>query len=232
MRKSLKTKQRFYKGGGETTTTSSIPEWAVPYLQRVGNAAQAGYESGSFGNVAGTNPLLQAAFGSGAKAIGDVANRNLGATGAASERITGLASSGGYDTKALKDAAILEAGVKTADLGNQYAARGTLGSARQGVQQGAQNAATAAQFANIDYDAAQRNFQNKLAAESALNQNVQTSQGVAEGAARSFVGLGKEARDIEQQAGDANWQAVQRYASSIYGNPARQQTVAGGGGGK
>lgn len=234
MLKPLKIKSRRYKGGGggSTTTSPTIPDWAVPYIKNVGDASEAQYRSGNLGNVAGSNPLLQTAFGSGAKAIGDTANRNMSNLSGQGTRLNAAATSGGYDTNALKDAAITEAGVRTAALGNQYGAAGTLGSARHHVQQGAQDAMTAAQFAKIDYDAAQQNFQNKMTAEQMLGQNAQTSQGIAEGAAKAYSSLGAQARGIEQETGDAAWQALQRYASSIYGNPARQQTVATQGGGK
>jgi hypothetical protein len=36
-------------------------------------------------------------------------------------------------------------------------------------------------------------------------------------------------RGIEQEQIDAPWQALERYASTIYGNPARQQASGGGG---
>jgi hypothetical protein len=233
MKKQKTTRYKGGGGGGNTSTTSTIPEWAVPYLQRVGNEAESQYGSGNLSQVAGSNPLLQTAFGSGAQAIGDTANRNLSVLSGQGDRLTSMATSGGYDTTALKEAAITEAGIKTAQLGKDYGQRGTLGSARQAVQQGAQDAATAAVFAKIDQDAAQQNFQNRISAEQLLGGNVGAAGGVAEGAAKAYSSLGSQARDIEQQTGDANWQALQRYASTIYGNPARQQTVAtGGGGGK
>lgn len=229
----MKIKSIKYKGSkGSTTTSSTIPDWAAPYLMNVGNAGQAQYGAGNLGKVAGTNPMLDTAFNGGARAIGDTADINLGGTRASMGRLQGHANTGGYDTKALKDAAIMEAQMKTAQLGNEHADRGTFGSGRQQVRQGAQNAATAAMFAKIDQDAAQTNFQNKMAAEQAINQNAQTSQGVATSAARDLTGLGTAARGIEQENLDKDWQALQRYASTIYGNPARQQTVASGGGGK
>lgn len=230
----MKIKSRKYKGGGggSTTTTPTIPDWAVPYFQNVGNAAEGNYAAGNLGKVAGSNPILDQVFGGGAKSIGDTADVNLGATRDSMGRLTELAKSGGYDTKALKDAAITEAGVRTAATNNDFAARGTLGSARQAVHQGAQDAATAAAFAKIDQDAAQTNFLNKMAAESGINQNAQTSQGVAGSAARDLTGIGTEGRKITQEGMDADWQALQRYASTIYGNPARQQTTATSGGGK
>lgn len=226
----LKIKSRRYKGGGGTSTASTIPDWAVPYIKNVGNAAEGMFQSGELGGVAGVNSNLGRAFGDGANAIADTTNKGFGALSGQQDRLTSLANSGGYDTKALKDRAILEAGQKTAALGADYGQRGTLGSARQAVQQGAQDAATAAQFATIDYDAAQRNFQNKMAAESAIGQNVAGTSGLASGAAQAFSNLGAQQRGIEQEQIDAPWQALQRYASTIYGNPARQQQVASGGG--
>lgn len=226
----MKIKSRRFKGGGGTSTSSTIPDWAVPYIKNVGNAAEGMFKSGEISSVAGKNQNLQTAFGDGAGAIADTTNRGLGSLSGQQDRLTTLANTGGYDTTALKDKAILEAGTRTAALGSDYGQRGTLGSARQMVQQGAQNAATAAQFATIDQNAAQQNFQNKMAAEGALGQNVGGMQQLAGTAAQAFSNLGAQQRGIEQEQLDAPWQALQRYASTIYGNPARNQTVATGGG--
>ena len=226
----LKIKSRRWKGGGGTDTVSTIPKWAVPYIKNVGNAAEGMFNSGELGTVVGQNTNLARAFGTGSDAIADTANKGLGALSGQQDRLTALANTGGYDTQALKDKAILEAGQRTAQLGSDYGQRGTLGSARQAVQQGAQDAATAAQFATIDYDAAQRNFQNKMAAEGALNQNVGGMGQLASGAAQAFSNLGAQERGIDQEQADAPWQALQRYASTIYGNPAHNQAVASGGG--
>lgn len=226
----LKIKSRRYKGGGGTSTESTIPDWAIPYIKNVGNAAENLFQSGELGTVAGKNTNLQRAFGTGSDAIADTTNKGLGSLSGQQDRLTDLANSGGYDTAALKDKAILEAGTRTAALGNDYGQRGTLGSARQAVQQGAQNAATAAQFATIDQQAAQQNFQNKLAAESALGQNVGGMSALTSGAAQAFSNIGAQERGIDQEQADAPWQALQRYASTIYGNPARNQTVASQGG--
>lgn len=217
-----------YKGGG-STTASTIPDWAVPYLKNVGNQAESLYGSGQLDNVAGVNPLLQAAYGSGAQAIAGTTQAGLAQNAAQQTRLKDAATSGGYDTDALKDAAVMEADMKTANQGKQYGASGTLGSARQAVEQGATNAATRAQFASIDQNAAQTNFQNKMAAEQALASSGAQGQALATGAAQSFSSLGDSARNVEQQFADAPWQALQRYSSTIYGNPAKQQTTASGG---
>lgn len=299
MLRKLRVTSRRMGGGGGTSTSSTIPDWAIPYLKNVGDTGERMFTEGLTANTAGTNPLLQAASGSGAQAIADTTNQGIvnnqnqqGMIGAAQygigaaydklqgvydvaaleadqlgqqqARLTQHATTGGYDTGALKDAAILDAGMKTAQLGNQYGSAGTLGSARQGVQQGAQNAATAANFAKIDQDAAQQNYQNKLAAEQGIGQSVQgvaqlgglfnqtagttgqlastggqlaqtsagiagASQGLATNAAQAFSNLGSQQRAIEQENLDTPWTSLQRYASTIYGNPARQQTVAEGG---
>jgi len=216
------------KGGG-TSNVQSIPDWAIPYIKNVGNAAEQRYNAGQLGLVADNNPLLKAAMGSGANAIADTTNAGIAGSMAQQDRLTGHAMSGGYDTQALKDAAILQAGMQTADLGRQYGAMGTLGSARQNVLQGAQNAATAAQFAKIDYDAAQQNFQNKMTAEGALGQSFGAGQNLAMNAAKSFSSLGEQGRDMQSQVVNQPWSELERYASTIYGNPARQTAVAKGG---
>jgi hypothetical protein len=228
--------KKYKGGGGDVQTVSSVPDWAVPYLQNVGNQAEGQYQAGNLGRVAqggvvkGVNPLLDAAFGSGAGAIADKTNQGLNVLDEQQDRLRATAQSGPFDTSALKDNAILEAQMKTANLGKQYGASGTLGSARQAVQQGAQNAATSAQFAEIDRASAQQDFQNRQAAEQGISGNVGAQSQLATGAAQAFGTLGQGGRKIEQETMDADWQALQRYASTIYGNTARQQAVAGGGG--
>jgi hypothetical protein len=322
-----------FGGGGGVQTSETVPEWARPYMEYVGQEGIGQYGQGALSQVAGPNNNLAAVAGSGAQAVADTTNNALGALQGAQGRTTQIAETGGagplteiakqswaasgdavsdmartggvgaattaanssladaatrlegaatrgaYDPTALKEAAILEAGVKTADLGRSYGARGTLGSARQNVQQGAQNAATAAQFASIDKDLADTNFaqrlsgeqalqsarteargtdqqvfQNKLTAEGALGalrgegtgleqrtagtrlageQALQgvlaQQQGAATTAASALGQIGTMQRNIDQQQMDAPWQGLERLASTIYGNPSRQQSVAEGG---
>lgn len=216
-------------GGGGSKTTESIPEWMRPYIEGAMKEAGDLYDTGQLDNVAGANPLLQAALGSGAQQIAGTTGMGIESLEAQRERLEQTASQGAYNTGALKDAAILEAGMKTANLGKNYGASGTLGSARQAVEQGANDAATAAQFAKIDQDAAQQSFANKMTAEGAIGQNVNATAGLATSSAQGFQNLGNTARDIEQQQVDAPWQALQRYASTVFANPTRQQTTASGG---
>jgi len=214
-----------YGGGGGTVST--IPEWAKPYLENVGKAGEAAYSSGDLSRVAGATGLQEKAFTKGAGAIESAATSGASALGSQQQRLAELASKGAYDTKALKDAALLEAGMKTAKLGQDYGAAGTLGSARQSVQQGAQNAATAAAMAKIDQEAAQKAFENKMLAERGIGENVGGQSKLVTDATSSIANLGNQQRQIEQQGLDSTWQGLQRYASTIYGNPARQQAMGG-----
>jgi hypothetical protein len=226
--KKLKVTKHYGGGGGQQATTPTIPEWARPYLENVGDQAQALYGSGQLSKVAGATANQNKAFGAGANAIATSTGAGMDTLADQQKRLTAAATSGGYDTTALKDKAILEAEGKTAALGTQYGAGGTLGSARQAVAQGAQNAATSAQFATLDRDAAQQGFTNRMTAESGLGSSVGAGASLATNAASSLAKLGSEERTINQQQADAPWQALQRYASTIYGNPARQQQTSGG----
>jgi len=236
-------------GGGGSSTTSSIPDWAQPYLEKVGTAAQDKYGSGDLSKVAEASNLQKKAFGIGADSIIDAAGvARTGITNATTagfntmlnqgKRLEGLAGTGGYNTKALKDAAILEAGMDTAKLGREYGAGGTLASGRQAVMQGAQNASTAAKFSEIDRNAAQQTFLNKMAAEKGLAESTMGGTSMVNAGAKSLTdiignatgqvaNLGNQERGIEQQKLDSTWQGLQRYASTIYGNPARQSATGG-----
>jgi hypothetical protein len=211
-------------GGGKNKgedVHSSIPEWAIPYLKKVGDEGVSLYDSGALGRVAGTNRNLDRTFGSHSDYIDEQTRRAISNLTGSQDRLTSMAQSGGYDTRALKDRAILQAQMETAKLGQQYGAAGTLGSARQAVQQGAQNAATTAEFANIDYEAAQRNFQNKMAAEEGLGRASSGSLDASLSGAEALGSIGMAERGIEQEQLDSPWQALERYSSAVYGNPAR-----------
>jgi len=222
--------KRYGGGGSKTTINESIPSWMRPYIEDVGNQAKGLYSSGQLDNVAGASSLQNAAFGQGAGQMMQQANQGIGGLNAQQQRLAQAAQSGGYDTTALKNAAIQEAGMESAQIGQQYGAAGTLGSARQAVRQGAADAGTAAKFAAIDQQSAQQNFQNKMAAEQGLGDSIAGSNSLASQTASGLAALGSEQRGIDQQQQDAPWQALQRYASTIYGNPARQSATQSSGG--
>jgi hypothetical protein len=231
---------RMYKGGGETV--ESIPEWAVPYIKNVGNQTEAHYKAGNLGTVAGVNPNLQAAFGGGARAIADSAqigtqslSNQSSVLSSSQSRLGGLASSGGFDPAGLREKAINDAKAASASDNLAFGQAGTLGSARQAVRSGARDASLAGALGEIDLRASDSNFRNRLAAEGAIGTSVgqqaglaTTGMGLTTTAAKSLSALGSQEREIEDADLGRDWQALSRYASTIYGNPSRQQQTGGG----
>lgn len=208
-------------GGGPAQTVQNIPPELMPYIKNVMSTGTDMFNNGQLNQVAGSNSNLNAANALGGRigavgASGDTALADQGG------RLQALATSGGYDTTALKDKAILDAGVATADLNKNFGQSGTLGSARQAVMQGSQNAATAAAFAGIDKDSAQTNFQNKMAAEQGIGANANTRADLSAKTAAGLSTLGNQERNVQQQQADASWQGLQRLGSTVYGTPARQ----------
>jgi len=212
----------FYKGGSKTSTVEAIPSWARPYIENVAKTASSAFGSGQLSQVAGTNNNLNTAFGGGAQAIGQETSRGLRTNDAQRAGLAALAQSGGVD-QGLEDAAILQAKMNAAKIGGDYASRGTLGSARQ---------ANAVQNSNAQLQAAlaEKKFANQMQANDALSRANTAGQSLATGGANALASLGQAERGITQQGLDSAWQGIERFASAIYGNPARQQAVASGGG--
>ena len=77
--------------------------------------------------------------------------------------------------------------------------------------------------------AAQQIFQNKVTTEQGLDTNIGNEAQLLTGATNTIANLGQQQRAIEQQQLDAPWQGLQRAASTIYGNPARQSAAPSGG---
>jgi len=215
-------------GGGGGNTVSSIPEWARPYMENVGKAAETGYTSGDLNKVAGASVLQQDAFGTGAKKIGATTDTALASLGDQNKRLSTMATAPSAATLAAQKASILnEAQKGVAKLNTGFGQAGTLGSARQAVMQGAQNAETTGALAKVDAEAESNMFKNRLAAEQALQSGATTASGIVNQGVSATANLGNQQRGIDQQGLDAGWQGLQRYASTIYGNPARQQASGG-----
>jgi hypothetical protein len=215
-------------GGGGGNTVSSIPDWAAPYMKNVGNAAETAYGEGELGKVAGASELQKSAFGAGADMLGATTQSSLGALGDQAKRLSTMATTPSAETLAGQKQGILtDAQKKVAGLNTGFGQAGTLGSARQAVMQGAQNAETTGQLAKVDADYESNMFKNRLAAEQALQGTASTATGVATGGVSSIAKLGDQQRSIDQQGLDSTYQGLQRYASTIYGNPARQQATGG-----
>lgn len=219
-----------YKGGGGAAPTESIPAWARPYMENVATTAEAKYESGALDNVAGISDLQQKAFTTGAAGIEQATTGGLTALQEQQARLSNMAATPSQATlEAQKSAIVDDAQKKVAGLTTGFGSQGTLGSARQAVLQGAQNAETTAKLAQVDADYENKMFQNRLAAESALGSSVGAAGNLASSGASGLANLGGQQRTIEQQQADADWQALNRYASTVYGLPARQQATPSGG---
>jgi hypothetical protein len=217
-----------FGGGGGQATAENIPEWAQPYIKNVANQAEGTYASGDLSKVAGASNLQNVAFNQGAGAIGTVGAQGMDTLAAQQSRLSDMASTPSAATLAGQKATILhEAQKSVAGLNTGFGGTGTLGSARQGVMQGAQNAETVGKIAKVEADYENQMFNNRLQAEGALGQSVGGSSSLASGTASSLANLGNQQRGIDQQKLDAPWQGLQRYASTIYGNPARQSTSGG-----
>ena len=190
----------------------------------------------------------------------DVIQGAVGSMGEQANRLNTMAMAPSAATLAAQKQGILtDAQKRVAGLTTGFGQSGTLGSARQAVMQGAQNAETTGQLAKVDADYENNMFKNRLAAEQALSgtqtnalnaasgwNNLETSnlnsklaaeQALQSGATAGsnivnqgvggLANLGNQQRGIDQQGLDATWQGLQRYASTIYGNPARQQATGG-----
>jgi hypothetical protein len=219
---------RNYKGGG-ATTVQSIPDWMRPSIEKVTGQAETQFESGNLSQVAGRSNLQERAFGGAADALSTAGARGLDTLQAQQERLSNMASTPSADVlEAQKQAIVLDAQKRTAGLNTNFGQAGTLGSARQAVLQGAQDAATTGELAKVNADYENKMFTNRLAAEEALNRSVGASGSTAAGTAKTLAELGGQERGITQAQADAGWQGLQRYASTVFGNPARQQGVSGG----
>ena len=209
-----------YGGGGGTTTSENIPAWARPYIERAAQSAEAQYSAGNLDNVAGPTASQQLAFTGGASAIAKAGGVGLDTLQDQQTRLQQMAATGGAEE--LQDALALDIGMGEAGVRNQFGATGTLGSSRNALA-----SATSADAAKAKY--AQQVINNKMTAEGALGQSVSGSSSLAGKTASDLAQLGNQERSINQQLMDKDWQALQRYASTIYGSPARQQAVSEGG---
>lgn len=216
----MKLIKRYGGGGGTTVTNETIPAWARPYMENVGKAAEAQYSSGNLGKVAGATQNQNIAFKTGADLISKTTGAGLDTLQGQQNRLTEMAKTGGANE--LQDALKLDVGVDRAAIAGNQGASGTLGSARHMLASSTAEDATKAKFA-------QNVIANKAAAEQALGSSVKGSSDLSSGFASNLANLGSQERNINQQIADADWQALQRYSSAIYGNPARQQTTASGG---
>jgi hypothetical protein len=221
-------------GGGGVTTVESIPAWARPYMEKVAQTAEGAYGSGQLDNVAGTSGLQEKAFTTGAGNIDKTTTAGINALQSSTGRLEEMAKTGSGFTggEALKAGAMSEAGKAMSGLNTQFGSAGTLGSARNAIAGQAVQTDLAAKFAGIDKDIAEKNAAIKMQAEQGISGAAGAGANIAQGGAAATANLGGQQRTIEQQQLDAPWQALNRYASTVYGLPAKQSGTATGGGGK
>jgi len=219
-----------YKGGDTNVTkVDSIPEWMRPSIESVTNEAGRLYNKGALDNVVGKSNLQQKAFGNAADAVANTGASSLDTLKDQQNRLNTMATAPSADILAAqKQGIILDAQKRVAGMDTQFGQAGTLGSARQAVMQGAQNAATTGELAKIDADYENKMFQNRLEAEKILGNSVGASGAAASGTAKTLADLGNQERSINQAQVDAPWQGLQRYASTVFGNPARQSAISTG----
>lgn len=206
------------KGGGGGTV-ENIPDEFKPYIEKVMTTAQGKYDEGALAKTADANELQNAAFTTGAYRIGEALNEGGDKLKSQQGRLEDRAATGGRDE--LMQSAAYEAAKQRAGLDRQSGAGGTLGSARGAL---ASNAMEGEMLSKAN----QQVFSNQMAAEQGIGQSVGQQQKMAESGTAAFSALGREQRGIEQEGLDQDWTALQRYASSIYGNPSRQQSSGGG----
>jgi len=219
-----------YGGGGGTSSSVNVPPELMPYLVNVNQNAESLHGAGELSKVAGATGNQQLAFGAGGQAIGRSGGQGLDLLQGQQGRLNNMAMAPSAETLAAQKANVLyEAQKGVSGLNTQFGQNGTLGSARQAVLQGAQNAETTGRIAQVDADYENKMFQNRLAAEQALGGSVAGSSNLANATASGLANLGQQERGVDQSALDKNWQGLQRYASTVYGNPARQQVTQGGG---
>jgi hypothetical protein len=220
-------------GGGSTTTSQNVPPELMPYLVNANQNAQGMFQSGNLSQVAGATGNQQAAFGGGGQAIAQTGGAGLDTLSSQQARLSSMAMAPSAATlDAQKNAIVLDAQKATAGINSNFGQNGALGSARSAVMQGAQNADTTGKLAQVNADYENKMFQNRLQAESAIGSSVGQSSQLANATASGLANLGNQERGINQSQLDAGWQGLQRYASTVYGNPARQTTTQSGGGGK
>jgi len=211
-------------GGTKEVTTENIPEEFRPAIRNVQSTGQTLFERGELSKVAGESDLQAKAWDSGLSDLEKAVAANRGTLTGQRARLEDMANTGGADQ--LRDALELDVGMGAAKIGQDYGASGTLGSYRQNLANASAEDATKAKFA-------QQVIQNKAAAEQGLNTNAAALSSDQSNLVKMLESSGGQQRAIDQQELDAAWQGYQRYASSIYGNPARQSTqVVQTGGGK
>ena len=194
-------------GGGNSTTTTGLPEWARPYVEESLESAVDMYKVGAYENVAGLTPEQIASLES---------KKTLGSRGGVYDRI---AEDSYGATQAYRDASSGTGLFGANALGQQTdAMKDSIGTA---VRVGGEMAA--AELANRR-NAAITGAGGVLGAGSQL-------QGQFGAGADLLGSVGSAVQQQNQNEGDAAYQGIQRLFG-LYGSPALGSTSTSTGGGK
>lgn len=225
-------------GGNSGTTTSGLPDWAQPYVEKSLGAAQDVYEVGGMNHVEGLNPEQisslekQKELGGTGGVYDQIAADSYGATQAYRDAASGegLFGSGalGQQTQAMSDSIGTAMNDFVGGQKGQYSRTGNLGGARAqaATTQGAMKVGgdmAAAELANRR-SAALSGAGGVLGAGSGL-------QGQFGAGAGMLGSVGSAIQQQNQNEGDAAYQGIQRLFG-LYGSPALGSTSTQSGGGK
>lgn len=225
-------------GGGNTaTTTTGLPDWAQPYVEKSLGAAQDVYEVGGMNHVEGLNPEQisslerQKELGGSGGVYDQIAADSYGATQAYRDAASGEGLFGagalGQQTQAMSDSIGTAMEDFVGQQRGQYSRTGNLGGARA---QAASNQAAM----KIGGDMAAAELANRRqAAMTGAGGVLGAGAGLQDqfGYGANTVGqVGSALQQQKQNEGDSAYQGIQRLFG-LYGSPAlgSKSTQTGGG---
>ena len=198
-----------YKGGGTQTSTTGFATEYKPQITDMLADAEAAYDTGQLGQVAGLTESMQSGLTAGTQAgqaqqalagtMTDIANRPV-------------------DLSGMRTAAQQEA-MKTLGMTTDAAgARGGLGGGRQAINQASIANNLAAQFAGIDQQAQAQQMQNL--------QNAIGAQGAGY---KTLSDVGSAEQQYQQALADAPYTALAQRIGLFSGVAPKETTTTGGG---
>ena len=224
-------------GGGSQTSTTSLPDWAQPYVEEGAQSAIGDYRAGRYGHVEGLAKPQEDAFGRQlelGRRDGVLDNLGRDSYGAAQAYRSAASGQGLFGADALgQQAEALESTIGDATkrqlgaLNTGASLGGALGSARN-------QAATEAALAQTAGNIAQNELQQRRAASLQGAQGVIGSSGTIGDqylkGAQTTEGVGQALQQQRQNESDAAYQATQRLFGLLGSGAVGQKQVTTGGG--
>tara|TARA_R110002096_G_scaffold54966_2_gene141508 strand:- start:337 stop:1086 length:750 start_codon:yes stop_codon:yes gene_type:complete len=226
-------------GGGDQTSTSGVPEWLRPQIEKAANAATGLYDSGGLTHVEGLTPEQQDAYnrklelGQQGGMLDQLGADSYGAAGAYRDAASGKGLFGanalGDQITSMKDTI---GDAQMSQLGQLQGAAsmgGGLGSARSQAMNSAALSKTAGEMGAAEL--ANRRASSLSGAQGVIGSGDTIGGQMGQGI-KATEGVGSAIQQQKQNEADAGYQGIQRLFG-LYGSPAiGQQTVSSGGGGK